>query len=174
MAGHWSGLIIMLIHAMSDSTASYGHLKQFIEESVLMCSFDHPHVLGMVGICLDHNNSPYLLLPFMENGDLKNFLKKKRETLHPSRETYPEVSQGKTSTGDQGFNDPLISDKIPSERRTASLERTVYNFPSNSSNYTQKEDSGHKVVPMCPLSLILGMHSPLTHMHTHRVYVSVC
>ena len=55
-----------------------------------MCNFDHPHVLGMVGICLDENNSPYLLLPFMLNGDLRNFLKKKRE-VGTSSATYPQV-----------------------------------------------------------------------------------
>ncbi len=28
-----------------------------------MHQFDHTHVLGLVGICLDEGNSPYLLLP---------------------------------------------------------------------------------------------------------------
>ena len=46
-----------------------------------MCDFDHPHVLGLVGICLDDSNSPYLILPYMENGDLKNYLKSKRENV---------------------------------------------------------------------------------------------
>ena len=46
----------------TDTQGMYRELKAFIEESVLMCSFDHPHVLGMIGICLDTVQSPYLLL----------------------------------------------------------------------------------------------------------------
>ena len=57
-----------------------------------MCGFDHPNVLGLVGICLDSSNSPYLLLPFMENGDLKYFLKKKREQINSPDMNFPEVS----------------------------------------------------------------------------------
>ena len=66
----------------------YRELKAFIEESALMCSFDHPHVMGTVGICLDTLQSPYLLLPYMANGDLRTFLRNKRET---AKSTYPEV-----------------------------------------------------------------------------------
>ena len=69
----------------------YRELKAFIEESALMCSFDHPHVLGMVGICLDTVQSPYLLLPYMANGDLRTFLRKKRESSKNSGDGYPEV-----------------------------------------------------------------------------------
>ena len=69
----------------------YRELKAFVEESALMCSFDHPHVLGMVGICLDTVQSPYLLLPYMANGDLRTFLKNKRDTSKPSDTAYPEV-----------------------------------------------------------------------------------
>ena len=58
---------------------------------MLMCEFDHPHVLGLIGISLDANNSPYLLLPFMENGDLREFLKNKRGTTMSNITTYPLV-----------------------------------------------------------------------------------
>lgn len=56
-----------------------------------MCGFDHPNVLGLVGISLDQSNSPYLLLPYMENGDLKRFLKKKRVGKDSCDMNYPEV-----------------------------------------------------------------------------------
>ena len=71
---------------------SYNNIRDFIEESALMHSFDHPHVLGLIGISLDDNGSPYLVLPFMENGDLRTFLKNKREIATKSTDTgYPEV-----------------------------------------------------------------------------------
>ena len=74
-----------------DTQGMYKELKSFVEESALMCSFNHPHVLGMVGICLDTVQSPYLLLPYMANGDLKTFLKNKRDTSKLSDMGYPEV-----------------------------------------------------------------------------------
>ena len=75
----------------TDAQGMYRELKAFIEESVLMCSFNHPHVLGMVGICLDTVQSPYLLLPYMANGDLRTFLRNKRDTDKSSDIGYPEV-----------------------------------------------------------------------------------
>ena len=70
---------IYFLDLSTDSTGSYTELKGFLEESTLMYRFDHPNVLGLVGICFDDSNSPYLILPFMDNGDLKGFLKMKRE-----------------------------------------------------------------------------------------------
>ena len=44
-----------------------------------MKDFLHDNVLEMVGMCLDAPEGvPYLVLPFMENGSLKEFLKSKR------------------------------------------------------------------------------------------------
>ena len=58
-----------------------------------MCSFSHPNVLGMEGICLDpESQSPYLILPFMKNGDLKSYLRKKRSICNLVDVSYPEVS----------------------------------------------------------------------------------
>ncbi len=66
-------------------------LKGFLEESAIMCGFDHPHVLGLIGICLDPSNSPHLLLPFMENGDLKKYLLSKRTSNSSFINNYPKV-----------------------------------------------------------------------------------
>ena len=79
MHGGYNSKFPILFLSSSDSSASYVELKGFLEESVVMCGFDHPHVLGLIGICLDPSNSPYLLLPFMENGDLRTYLKNKRD-----------------------------------------------------------------------------------------------
>jgi serine/threonine protein kinase len=76
---------------IADTQGMYTELKAFIEESALMCSFNHPHVLGMVGICLDTVQSPYLLLPYMANGDLRTFLRNKRESSKNTDNGYPEA-----------------------------------------------------------------------------------
>ena len=56
-----------------------------------MCGFDHPHVLGLIGICLDPSNSPHLLLPFMKNGDLRTYLRNRREKSTSDSIDYLEV-----------------------------------------------------------------------------------
>lgn len=73
--------------------SAYHELKSFLEESSIMCTFSHPNILGMVGICLDEESqSPFLILPFMKNGDLKTHLRKKRSINNLVDMTYPEVS----------------------------------------------------------------------------------
>lgn len=47
-----------------------------------MKNFDHPNVLNVLGAGFDNDNGsglPFILLPFMANGDLKNYLKNKRQ-----------------------------------------------------------------------------------------------
>ena len=51
----------------------------------------HPNVLGLLGVCLNTEDGlPYIVLPFMENGDLKTILHSKRTTNGPVLK-YPEV-----------------------------------------------------------------------------------
>ena len=56
-----------------------------------MCSLSNLHVLGLDGIALDSSNSPHLLLSFMENGDLKTYLKKTRKVGVVGSSEYPKV-----------------------------------------------------------------------------------
>ena len=54
-------------------------LRSFLRESTLMKHFDHPNVLGLIGICLNTpDRVPYIVLQYMANGDLRTFLKNKR------------------------------------------------------------------------------------------------
>ncbi len=38
-----------------------------------MKNFKHPHVLPLLGVVIQEN-VPYVILPFMDNGDLKTFV----------------------------------------------------------------------------------------------------
>lgn len=66
-------------------------LKEFFTESLIMKDFDHPHILGLTGVCFDTPDGyPFLVSPFMVNGSLKSYLKKSR--VHISNvDTYPKV-----------------------------------------------------------------------------------
>ena len=66
-------------------------LESFVHESVLMTNFDHPNVLHILGVGLDPDNGlPFIVLPFMVNGNLQMYLKSKR-TKATNVDQLPEV-----------------------------------------------------------------------------------
>ena len=53
-------------------------IKSIIHECILMKDFDHPNVLNALGVGFNIDNRlPFIMLPFMVNGDLKTYLKRK-------------------------------------------------------------------------------------------------
>ena len=55
-----------------------------------MKQFQHPNVMGLVGVCLDAGPAPYIVLPFMANGNLLSYLKHRRSTLLIAKEAEEE------------------------------------------------------------------------------------
>ena len=48
-----------------------------------MKRFDHPNIVGLLGVSFDTPDGyPYLILPFMANGNIRDYLKDKR--VHPT------------------------------------------------------------------------------------------
>ena len=53
-----------------------------MEESLKMSRFKHAHVMGLIGVCLgDEGSAPYIVMPYMANGCLLDYLKKERRNL---------------------------------------------------------------------------------------------
>ena len=46
----------------------------FLEEATIMKDFRHVHVLHLMGVVIDDLNRAYVLLPYMENGDMKAYI----------------------------------------------------------------------------------------------------
>ena len=46
-----------------------------------MKDFDYLHVMTLKGVCLDGGPVPFIILPYMANGDLLSYLKKERHNL---------------------------------------------------------------------------------------------
>ena len=46
-----------------------------------MSEFDHANVLTLNGVCLDGGPAPFIITPFMTNGNLLAYLRKNRATL---------------------------------------------------------------------------------------------
>ena len=52
-----------------------------LEECNKMCDLNHPNVLSLSGVCLDGGSAPYIVMPFMANGSLLPYLKKRQHEL---------------------------------------------------------------------------------------------
>lgn len=55
-------------------------VEKFLREGVMMRGLDHRNVLPLIGMCVDSrveegHSSPLIILPYMENGDLRTFLR---------------------------------------------------------------------------------------------------
>ena len=56
-------------------------VMEIMTESMKMREFNHPHVLGLIGVCIDAGPAPYIVMPFMANGSLLSYFKKERPNL---------------------------------------------------------------------------------------------
>ncbi|XP_033644028.1 hepatocyte growth factor receptor-like isoform X1 [Asterias rubens] len=50
-------------------------ISNFLREGIMMKDFKHPHVLQLIGVCINKNNLPLVVLPYMKNGDLLTFVR---------------------------------------------------------------------------------------------------
>ena len=49
-------------------------IEEFLEEALMMEEFKHPNIMSIIGISFI-DNMPYVILPFMTNGDLRTYVK---------------------------------------------------------------------------------------------------
>ena len=57
-----------------------------------MSCFSHPHVMGLIGICVDSGPAPFIIMQFMANGSLLHYLKRERNNIVLSEEDEDMVS----------------------------------------------------------------------------------
>lgn len=51
-------------------------IEGFLQEGLIMKDFHHDHVLSLIGVAMDDDGAPMIVLPFMGNGCLKDYIKK--------------------------------------------------------------------------------------------------
>ena len=56
-------------------------LDSVVKESLKMSKFDHPNVMKLIGVCINADNVPYIVMPYMSYGSLLSYLKKHRVEL---------------------------------------------------------------------------------------------
>ena len=54
--------------------------ERLVKEVSTMLSFEHTNVMSLVGVCLN-GDIPLLIMPFMSNGSVLEFVKHHREEL---------------------------------------------------------------------------------------------
>ena len=56
-----------------------------------MKELNHPHVMTLIGVCLDAGPGVSIVMPFMANGNLLEYLKRERTTLELSDDSKNEL-----------------------------------------------------------------------------------
>ncbi len=62
-------------HTSPPAGDDVSHVEEFLREAIVMESFSHRNLLSVLGVVVQRN-TPYVVLPFMANGDLRTHLKK--------------------------------------------------------------------------------------------------
>ena len=70
---NWRFLIAELLS--TDSNA----VTNFLQEAILMKDFNHANVLSLIGVVMNEQKLPMVIIPFMSKGDLKKVLKDESE-----------------------------------------------------------------------------------------------
>jgi len=62
--------------------ATKKEIEDILSETLKMDLLSHPNVMNLIGVSISNTLSPILIMPFMENGSLLNYLKKERSNLY--------------------------------------------------------------------------------------------
>ena len=65
-------------------------VESMVNEIIKMQEFKHPHVLPLIGVCLDTGPGVSMVMPYMTNGSLLCYLKKERSNLEIKQEDNPD------------------------------------------------------------------------------------
>jgi len=56
-------------------------IESCFKEAIALCHFNHERVLTPIGVCIEDNGFPLVILPLMTNGDLLSYLRNKNIAL---------------------------------------------------------------------------------------------
>lgn len=70
--------------------------RKFLEEALRMREFDHPNIVRLIGIALDKEDMPLVVLPFMKHGDLLTYIRDEHNnpTVKDLMDFGIEIAQG--------------------------------------------------------------------------------
>ena len=50
-------------------------VQYFLKEGIIMKDFEHDNILTLIGVAIEGNGLPVVVLPYMENGDLLSYIR---------------------------------------------------------------------------------------------------
>ena len=56
-------------------------MQSLLSEITQMKDLSHPNVMSLVGVCINEAQGPAIIMPYMANGSLLDYLKKERKSL---------------------------------------------------------------------------------------------
>ena len=56
-------------------SATAAEMRTFLNEALTMRDFRHQHILQLIGIVIDSDKMPLVILPFMTHGDLLSYIR---------------------------------------------------------------------------------------------------
>ena len=74
---HLSGPLVENAGWCSDRhmSATAAEMRTFLNEALTMRDFRHQHILQLIGIVIDSDKMPLVILPFMTHGDLLSYIR---------------------------------------------------------------------------------------------------
>ncbi|XP_070544682.1 uncharacterized protein [Ptychodera flava] len=70
-SGCTTGVAVKVLQKYSPSQSD---INDFLLEGTIMKDFQHHNVLTLIGIYIDIHGSPYIIIPYMANGDLRTYI----------------------------------------------------------------------------------------------------
>ncbi len=76
-------IITSVLHVIVCPTGlfSLSDVQSMVCEVNKMQDFDHPHVMSLIGVCVDAGPGIAIVMPYMANGSLIGYLKRERSSL---------------------------------------------------------------------------------------------
>ena len=69
-------------------------IDSFLDECLRISQLKHPNIMEIIGVCLDGGAVPFLVMPFMNNGNLLQYLKTNRKKFVLPADTHPDETVG--------------------------------------------------------------------------------
>ncbi|GFN81497.1 hepatocyte growth factor receptor-like [Plakobranchus ocellatus] len=69
------GDILVAVKSLHNNNPRDIEMQSFLQEALRMKDFNHPNVLALIGVCLNLDAMPLVVLPFMKHGDLLTYIR---------------------------------------------------------------------------------------------------
>ena len=73
----------IICYAIPSGLFTPNDVDNLVQEVLKMHTLSHPNVMSLTGVCLDSSGGPAVVMPYMGNGSVLQYLKNKRGKLVP-------------------------------------------------------------------------------------------